>query len=124
MKKIFNALVTFGILWLGNEYFHEYIAVKDIKTLIIAVALIFTFDYIYGLLIAASFFTIPIGVGCLTMMVLVLAAFILTPLKLYLLDVYLAGFDIHGFWTYLILTGVLSVFTLGSTSKSSSEKSA
>jgi uncharacterized membrane protein YvlD (DUF360 family) len=123
MKKIINALVTFGALWLGNEYFNEYIAIDNIKTMIIAVALMFAIDYIYGLLMIASFVTIPIGVGCLTMIVLVLVAFILTPLKLYLLDTYLIGFDLNGFWTYLILTGVLSIFTINISSKTTTEKS-
>ncbi|NEW04660.1 phage holin family protein [Paenibacillus sp. SYP-B3998] len=55
--------------------------------------------------------SIVIGIGCLTTPLLILASLILTPIKLWLLDRYLSGFEIHGFWTYVIMSIVLSIFT-------------
>lgn len=112
MRNIFNALLTFLIFWVGNEYFKEYILISDIKTMIIATLLMVAIGYLFGLLMMASVLTIPIGIGCLTTIILFFVAIVLTPIKLWLLDSYLAGFSINGFWTYVILTAVLSMFTI------------
>ena len=54
----------------------------------------------------------------ITIIPLILVAFILTPIKLVLLSRYLDGFMINGFWVYLALTAILSIFTIGSSSSS------
>ena len=112
MKNIFNLLLTGGIFWVGNEYFNEYISISDNKTLIIATFLMFAIGYLYALLMMASVFTIPIGIGCFTTIILVFGAIILTPIKLWILNKYLVGFNIDGFWTYAILTCLLSMFSI------------
>ena len=117
MKNIFNLLLTGGVFWVGNQYFNEYISVSDNKTLIIATLLMFAIGYLYTLLMTASVFTIPIGIGCITTIILVLGAIILTPIKLWLLNKYLVGFSINGFWTYVILTCTLSMFSIGTKSE-------
>lgn len=121
MRNLFNLLLTFGVFWVGNEYFKEYISISDTKTLIIATLLMVAIGYLFGLLMAVSVLTIPIGIGCLTTIVLFFVAIILTPIKLLLLDKYLVGFDINGFWTYVILTCVLSIFSIKTKSESKKE---
>ncbi len=105
-------LVTLLVFWAGNEYFSQYVSVADTKTLLIASVLMFIISFLYGLALVFSVILIPLGIGCLTLPALMLAALVLTPLKLWLLNQYLPGFEIHGFWTYVILTIVLSIFTV------------
>jgi len=93
-------------------FFNNYINISDTKTLLIATILMFVVGYLYSLLVAMSITTIPIGIGCITIIPLILGAFIITPLKLLLLDKFLPGFQINEFWTYMILTVVLSIFSI------------
>jgi len=78
----------------------------------------FVLSIVYGFLLTLSFLSIIVGIGCLTTPFLVAASLVLTPIKLWLLDKYLAGFEIHGFWTYVILTIALSIFTVNVKKKS------
>ena len=114
MKKLFNLfnlLLTGLVFWIGNEYFNEYISIINTKTLIISALLMFGISYLFRYLMLASVLTIPICIGCLTTIILFFVAIVLTPIKLYLLDKYLPGFCINGFWTYVVLSGVLSIFS-------------
>ncbi|MBE1442277.1 phage holin family protein [Paenibacillus sp. OAS669] len=112
MRNLLNFLVTLLVFWIGNEYFHQYVAIKDTKTLIIASVLMFVISLLFSLAMVLSVLLITVGIGCLTTPALMLVSLILTPIKLWLLDKYLYGFEIHGFWTYVILTLVLSLFTV------------
>ncbi|TXK83460.1 phage holin family protein [Paenibacillus sp. N3.4] len=112
MKNILNFLVTVLVFWIGNEYFSSYISISDTKTLILASILMFLISFIYSLIMAASVLSILVGIGCLTTPLLILASLILTPIKLWLLNTYLPGFHIHGLWTYVIMSVVLSIFTV------------
>jgi len=111
MRNLFNLILTGIVFWVGNEYFKEYISIVDDKTIIISALLMFGISYLFRYLILASILTIPIGIGCLTTIVLFFVAIVLTPIKLWLLDKYLPGFCINGFWTYVVLSGLLSVFS-------------
>ena len=114
MRNIINFLATFAVLWIGSTFFGEYIQIQDIKTLIIATIFMFVIDWIFSILVGLSALLIPIGIGCITIIPLILAAFVLTPIKLILLSKYLDGFMINSFWTYLALTVILSAFTIDS----------
>lgn len=118
MRNIINFLATFAVLWIGSTFFGEYIQIQDIKTLIIATIFMFVIDWIFSILVGLSALLIPIGIGCITIIPLILAAFVLTPIKLMLLSKYLGGFMINGFWTYLALTVILSIFNIDSNSSS------
>ncbi|SEB92131.1 phage holin family protein [Paenibacillus sp. GP183] len=117
MRNILNILVTFFVFWFGSQYFNQYISISDTKTLILATVLMFVISFIYGFLLTVSMISIVIGIGCLTTPLLVVASLVLTPIKLWLLNKYLTGFEIHGFWTFVILTIVLSIFTVKVKSK-------
>jgi len=112
LRNLLNLFVTFLVFWFGNQYFNPYISISDTKTLILATVLMFVISLIYSILLTISFFSIVVGIGCLTTPLLIAASLVLTPIKLWLLDRYLTGFEIHGFWTYVILTVVLSIFTV------------
>jgi uncharacterized membrane protein YvlD (DUF360 family) len=117
LKNLLNLLVTLLVFWLGNQYFNSYISIADTKTLIIAAVLMFVISLIYGFLLGVSMISIVIGIGCLTTPLLIAASLVLTPIKLWLLDKFLPGFEIHGFWTYVILTILLSIFTVKASDK-------
>lgn len=112
MRNILNFLVTFLVFWIGNEYFNPYLSITDTKTLLIASLLMFLISLLFSLAMVMSVMLITVGIGCLTTPALMLASIVLTPIKLWLLDKYLYGFEIHGLWTYVILTSVLSLFTV------------
>lgn len=112
MRNILNFLVTFLVFWIGNEYFNPYLSITDTKTLLIASLLMFLISLLFSLAMVMSVMLITVGIGCLTTPALMLASIVLTPIKLWLLDKYLNGFEIHGLWTYVILTLVLSLFTV------------
>ncbi|MCS7460855.1 phage holin family protein [Paenibacillus doosanensis] len=112
MKNLLNLLMTVAVFWIGNEYFHPYLSIQDGRTLIIASVLMFVISFLFSLAMVLSVMLITVGIGCLTTPALMLASVILTPIKLWLLDKYLDGFAVHGFWTYVILTIVLSIFTV------------
>jgi len=112
MRNILNLLLTGVVFWVGNEYFNEYISILDTKTLIIATLLMFGIGYLFSWLMLISMTSIVVGIGCITTPILFLAIFILTPIKLLLLDKYLVGFNINGFWTYILLTIALSIFSI------------
>lgn len=122
VRNIINALITLGVFWISKTYFSEYLTITDTKTLILATAFMFVIGYIFSFAMLISVLTIPLGIGCITTIVLFLVALVLTPIKLWLLDSYLAGFDIHGFWSYVILTVVLSIFSIKAKSKKSEDK--
>ncbi|MET3847807.1 phage holin family protein [Paenibacillus sp. OAE614] len=112
MRNILNFLVTLLVFWIGNEYFNPYLSITDTKTLLIASLLMFIISLLFSLAMVMSVMLITVGIGCLTTPALMLASIVLTPIKLWLLDKYLYGFEIHGWWTYVILTLVLSLFTV------------
>ena len=120
--NLFNLLLTGLVFWVGNEYFNEYISIINTKTLIISALLMFGISYLFRYLMLASVLTIPIGIGCLTTIILFFVAIVLTPIKLWLLDKYLSGFYINGFWTYVVLSGILSIFSFSVKTENNKEE--
>jgi len=122
MRNLFNLILTGIVFWVGNQYFNEYISIVDDKTLIISALLMFGISYLFRYLMLASVLTIPIGIGCLTTILLFFVAIVLTPIKLWLLNKYLPGFCINGFWTYVVLSGLLSVFSFSVKTENKNDK--
>ena len=111
MRNILNFVATFIVFWMGSHYFSTYLSIADNRTLVLASVLMFVISFLYSLVMAMSVLSIAVGIGCLTTPFLILASLVLTPIKLWLLDKFLPGFEIHGFWTYVVLTIILSIFT-------------
>lgn len=122
LRNLINLVVTFAVFWVGSQYFSEYLSISDTKTLIIATVFMFVIGYIFRLSFLLSVLTIPLGIGCLTTIILFFAAIVLTPIKLWLLDKYLTGFAIHGFWTYVVITVVLGIFSIKAKTTKTEEK--
>ncbi|MFC5450113.1 phage holin family protein [Paenibacillus aestuarii] len=112
MRNILNFIVTIIVFWIGSHYFSPYLSISDTQTLVLASIFMFVISLIYSFVLAMSVLSIVIGIGCLTTPFLILASLVLTPIKLWLLDKFLPGFEIHGFWTYVVLTIALSIFTV------------
>ena len=121
MRVILNLLLTFTVFWIGTTYFNENIYIEDTKTLIVATLIMFGISILFTWLFALSILLIPVGIGCITSIILFIFAFVLTPIKLLLLDRYLPGFEINGFWTFVILTIILSIFTIKKTTVTKEE---
>lgn len=107
-RLIANMFITFGIFWLADKFFHNYVQIEDITTMIIATLFVFVIGWIFG---KATVFLMMTGIGCLAFPVIYLIAWFLVPIKLILLDHYLPGFNINGFWAYVILSFLLYVLT-------------
>lgn len=112
MRKIINLLLTGLVLWLGNKYFNDYIRIDSERNLIIATLLMFGIDILYGWLVGVFTLTSVIAIGCLPLILSIIVAPFLTFIKLYYIDKYLPGFDLNGFWTYVILFVALSAIHL------------
>lgn len=112
MRNIINFVFTFLVLLAGSHYFPDYVNIKDTETLILASFLMFAIAFVFGITLVFSILLIPIGIGCLTTIILFIVALLLTPIRLYILDMYLPGFEINGFWTYVVLSVSLMFFTI------------
>lgn len=121
MKNFINLIITFVILALGNHFFPETIVFNGgwesilITSLLILVAnILFSFIAII-IMLPMSFFDITQGIADIIIFIL---AFLWTPIKLYAVSHFYAGFDIvGGLGVYIILTLVLGFFTLGDSKK-------
>lgn len=115
MRKIINALLFGGILYLGDMLFPEYINVLGIKSLIIAVLLYYAADWFYGLVVGAiSVIGAALGAGgaILVSIPIIISAVLYIPLKLWLLSTYVPGISINGILTYVLLTVAISIFSV------------
>ena len=121
MKNLANFIITLGVFYLGNRYFNEYISIADNKTLLIAAASMLIMNVLFGLLMMTSMMSIFVGVGCITTPILILAMFMLTPIKLLILSIFLPGFSIHGFWIYVLLSLILGIFSLKTQTKTTNK---
>jgi len=106
--------VTFLLFWLGSKYFPGSVHIADQQTLILATIFMFVIGFLYGWLVFFSFMLIPLGIGCLTTIPIMIGAVLITPVKLIILNHYLTGFQVQGFWTYVIFTIALYMFMIKS----------
>ncbi|MFC4966596.1 phage holin family protein [Paenibacillus sp. GCM10023248] len=117
MRSIVNALITFAVFWVSSNYFSEHVHIDSTKTMILATCFMVVISYLFTWLFVISLLAISVGVGCVTSVILFIIGLVLTPVKLLLLSAYLPGFEVSGFWTYVILTVILSVFKIRSRTK-------
>lgn len=115
MRKIVNAILFGGVLYLGNMLFPEYVVVTGLKTIIVAVLLYYAADFVYGLAITAlSILGAAFGAGgaVIAVIPIIISALFYIPLKLWLLSTYMPGISINGILTYILLTAAISIFSL------------
>lgn len=112
MRAIINMMIMFTMLYLGRGFFPNHIQIDSTDTMIVAIFWMFVMGLLYTVAVVISALLIPVGIGCLTIVPLIIIGFLLVPFELYMLDKYLAGFTINGFWTYIIfglVYGALSI---------------
>lgn len=107
---ILNFILTIVVFYVGSHYFPESVYIADDKTLILTAVLRFALALLLVWTFAISLMLIPIGIGCVTSIPLFIAMIFSTPLILWVIDHYVDGFAIHGFWTYVLLTGIFMIF--------------
>lgn len=117
MRNIINLLLTMLVLWIGTNYFHQYIQIDSNQIIVIVSLLMFAFDMIYGWILMLSAISSTVLIGCVPFILGVIAMPFLDFIKLYILTKNLNGFVINGFWTYVILVLILSMFKLEIKSK-------
>ena len=115
MRNIINFIVTFAVLMLTSTYFPGSVYIDGIGTALLVTLLMFVLDLLYlGILLIAQ---VPRFLGdagdTIGTILTVVLALICTPVKLYLLSTFMPGFEILDGWvTYLILTVILSLFSV------------
>lgn len=115
-RNIANGIVTFLIFMFANMYFNEYVSIASTQTLIFATLLMFVMNFIFAYLFLISIALIPFGIGCITSIAFFIIAIFLNPIKLLVLDAYLPGFHVNGFWAYVLLSIALGFFQVSSNS--------
>ena len=124
LRSILNIFLTFAVLYVAKEYFPEYVRITGTRELIVTVLLLTIADTTYSL--GLTIFLIPFMMSCfksnnavgflsfITIIItVILSAFIWTPVNLYLVSSLYKGFTIiGGFLTYLILSIILSMFSI------------
>ncbi|MNB72136.1 Membrane protein of unknown function [compost metagenome] len=111
-RNLINFLITGLIFWVGMTYFPEYVHIQDIKTLFLATIFMFVIGYVVQWLTMISFGLIAVGIGCITSIIMMGINIFIIPFKLWILTKYLPGFEVHGFWTYLVITVILMMFSV------------
>lgn len=117
MRTILNMMVTFWMLYFGDKFFPNHIQIDSTNTMVLAVFWMLVISIIYRIALGLSVLLIPVGIGCLTIIPVLVVGLLLVPFELYMLDKYLAGFTINGFWTYIIFGLVYSALHVSSSSK-------
>ena len=107
LKNIINFLVILGLFFVGNKYFPEHVHVQDTKTLIIATLTMFIVGILAAYTVVLLCIIIPL-IGCLS----AVAPIFIVPIQLMLTSYYIEGFEINGFWTYIFLWIVISIFAV------------
>lgn len=105
-------MLMFTMLYLGRGFFPNHIQIDSTETMVLAVFWMLVIGLLYACALTLSALLIPVGIGCLTTIPLLIIGFLLIPFELYMLDKYLVGFNINGFWTYIIfglVYGALSI---------------
>lgn len=117
MKQIVNFILAGVVLWLAALWFPAYIQIADFKTLVIATILLFVAEIIVVLaifvVIAVMVFTMN-WAGAVTGIV---AVFFAEIIALSLLDLWMPGLVIIGFWPKFLLAVALSIFRIPDTNQ-------
>ena len=115
MKKIFNFIITFIILAIAGKYFPQSVYVNGFEGILFSTILIFIAEIILSWILFLFF--IPIIFGkfeqYLSIIFIFIISFLWNPIILYLVSRFYLGFEIMGgFGTYLIISIILSFFTI------------
>lgn len=113
MRRIINFLLTLAVFWAASNWFGQYVHIEGTQTLILAALFMEVANVILGFVFLGLMLTsiIPV-VGCFTILAIFCLAFVVTPIKLWLLCTYLPGFSINGLIAYVLLTIAIGIFSI------------
>jgi hypothetical protein len=111
VRRVINFIFIGLIFWAASTFFPNAVSIDSNSTLILATALMFVMGLIFSFIFITSFALIPLGIGCLTTPFVLIIGLFFNPIRLLLLPHFLSGFQIHGFWTYVVLSIILWMFT-------------
>lgn len=112
MKLLRNFLITFAILGIGTWLAPQNIYTADMPALLKACAFMTVVNLVYTVLllggvILGTFIAYRMNCVCLSVIIAiigVIVAFAVYPAALMLASKMIAGFTVHGVWTYIIVT--------------------
>lgn len=107
IRNIVNFFVIAALFFLGNKYYPEFIYAQDTKTLIIATLTMFVIGIVAAIVVLILCIVVP-PIGLIS----IIAMIFIVPIQLMLTSHFIDGFEINGFWTYALLTFVISMFTV------------
>lgn len=120
MRRILNVLIQFAIFWIATTYFGEYVVIAGTKEIVITTLLWVISGY--AIIAVCLLCILPAVAGnfgkIIAMAAVVTIAILSSPIRLYFMNCWYDGFTIKGgFWVYLVLSVVLSIFTIGEAKK-------
>lgn len=120
MRRILNVLIQFAIFWIAATYFGEYVVIAGTKEIVITTLLWVISGY--AIIAVCLLCILPAVAGnfgkIIAMAAVVTIAILSSPIHLYFMNRWYDGFTIKGgFWVYLVLSVVLSIFTIGEAKK-------
>lgn len=114
MRQVVNFFITGVVLWAAARLFPDYVQINGWSTLVLATLLI----YVIGTLLALAAAVVALAVAFLsdniaaTLIVGVAIFALVQLLTLVLLDRFLSGFTVVGFWPKVLLATAISALTI------------
>ena len=113
---LINYFTIVFIIGLSGRMFPKCVSYNSPKTVFITVALMSLVEVCICILYLISSMNLLKGKlsSLVSIGVLIILSFVSIPLSLFLADKWIAGFEMNGFLTYLILTILIQIFTINS----------
>lgn len=112
MKQIANFIITGVVLWLAAWLFPRYVQIDNFQTLVLASVLLFVAEIVVLLLFFALIVSAALAQYWAGILIGILFVFFAEIVALSLLDSWLPGLNIIGFWPKFCLAFALSVFRI------------
>lgn len=111
---LINYFTIVFIIGLSGRVFPEFVSYNSPRTVFVTVALIFLIELCICILYLISSMNLLKGKlsSLVSIGVLIILSLVSIPLSLFLADKWIAGFEMNGFLTYLILTILIQTFTI------------
>ncbi|MBP5674946.1 phage holin family protein [Candidatus Saccharibacteria bacterium] len=112
MRQIANFFITGIILWVAAWLFPQFVQIDSMKTLALAALLLFVAEVVVLLLFFALIVSAALAQYWAGVLVGMTFVFFAEIVALSLLDAWLPGLSIYGFWPKFLLAFALSVFRI------------
>ena len=117
MRQVVNFIITGVILAISAWWFPQYVQIDGFITLVLAALLLFVAEGLaillyFALVVSATFTHFWAGIVAAISLIFMVEIFALT-----LVDLWLAGLVINGFWPKFFIALALSIFRIQDTSR-------